>query len=171
MITTVAWLEWYLSSLMPCLFSYVLSQWCSQSTEGVLSAVIGVFVCACTFRDTPSPKLGKSSLCVYVCVCPSFIQSLTHFPSLVLFFPFLLPLLSACFLLLSSPSLLPLGLYAFLPGGAEVSVIRARWPPLHVTLPPVHPHLLPGKMGPPPSLAGHRLPFECAASRGSRDLT
>ncbi len=63
-----------------------------------------VFVCVCTFRDTPSPKLGKSfSLCV--CVSVSLLHSVIHFPSLALFFPFLLPLLmSACFLLLlSSP--------------------------------------------------------------------
>lgn len=116
---------------MPCLFSNVLSQWCSQSTEGVLSAVIGVFLSVCVCSET-LPLLNWAGLFLCVCVSVSLLHSVTHFPSLVLFFPFLLPLLmSACFLLLllllSSPlSLLPLGLYAFLPGGAEVSVIRAR---------------------------------------------
>lgn len=118
--TTVAWLEWYLSSLMPCLFSPALSiQWeCVECCDWC------VFLCACVFRDTPSPKLGMQ---VFLCV--SLLHLVTHFPSLTLFFLLLLPLfMSACFLLLHffSFSLLPQGLCAFLPGGAEVSVIQAR---------------------------------------------
>lgn len=126
-----------------------------------------VFVCVCMFRDTPSLKLG--SLCL-----PPF-HSVTHLPSLTLFFHLLLPLcMSACFLLLLS-SLSPPTRAVCIParrggGVCDPCSIRTR-PPLHATLPRFHPHPLPGKMGATSTLAGHRLPFECAASHGSRDLT
>lgn len=175
MITTVAWLEWYLSRLMPCLFSYVLSQWRSQSSESVLSAVIGVFLSVCVCSETlPSPKLGRSfSVCVCVCLPPSFSHSLSLTRSFLSLFT---SPLNVClfppppFFSLSPPTgavCIP----ARRGGGVcDPGSIRTR-PPRHATLPRVHPHPLPGKMGAPSSLAGHRLPFECAASRGSRDLT
>lgn len=150
---------------MSCLFSYMLSiqrecaeccDWCVLASE-------------CVFRDTPSPKLGTQvffSACVFTVSLLS--HSLTHFPSLALFFPLLLPLLmSACFLLLllSSPSLSPPTGAVCIParrggGVCDPGSIRTR-PPLHTTLPRVHPrpHPLPGKMGATSSLAGHRLPF------------
>lgn len=100
-----------------------------HSPMSVLSAVIGVFLCVSVFRDTPSPKLGMQ---VFLCVCVS--ASVTHFLSLTLFFPFLLPLFNVCLFppppppppLLCPLPLLPQGLCAFLPGGAEVSVIQPR---------------------------------------------
>lgn len=126
--SAVAWLEWYLSCLMPCLFSSVLSQWCSRPSVSVLSAVIGVFLSVRVCAET-LPPLSWAGPFFCVCLSLSFIQSLT-FPHSLFSLPFLLPLfMSACFLLLlllSSPALLPQGLRAFLPGGAEVSVIWAR---------------------------------------------
>lgn len=102
-----------------------------HSPTSVLSAVIGVFFCecVCVFGDTPSPKLGMQ-----VCVCVCLSAPVTHFLSLTLFFPSLLPLFNVCLFppplppppLLFSLPLLPQGLCAFLPGGAEVSVIQAR---------------------------------------------
>lgn len=103
MITTVEWLESYLSSLMPCLFSYALSQWCSQPSESVLSAGIAVFLPVCVCSET-LPLLGWA-----LSVSPSFpfshLLSLTHSflsritsPLYVCLFPppplFLLPLSS-----------------------------------------------------------------------------
>lgn len=48
MMTAVGWLEWYLSSLMPCLFSNVLSQLCSQSTR-VCWVLWLVCFCLCVY--------------------------------------------------------------------------------------------------------------------------
>lgn len=75
MITTVAWLRWYLRSLMSCLFSYVFSQRCSQSSKSVM---IGVFLSVYMFGDTPSLNLGRPfspSSCV--CLPASFSNSLS----------------------------------------------------------------------------------------------
>lgn len=87
---------------MSCLFSYTLSVcW--------VLWLVCFSLWMCVLRDTPSPKLGAQvffSVCVFTVSLLS--HSLTHFPSLALFFPLLLPLLmSTCFLLLllSSPSL------------------------------------------------------------------
>lgn len=144
-----------------------------HSPTSVLSAVIGVFFCecVCVFGDTPSPKLGMQ-VCVCVCVC--LLQSLTFSRSLFSFPPYFPSLMSACFLLLCllllfySPSL-----------SSHRDCVhscqegrRCLWSRLDKdqASPSCCPHPLPGKMA-APSLAGHQLLFECAASRGSGDLT
>lgn len=138
-----------------------------------------VCFCLCTCSET-LPLLIWAGLFLPLHVSVSQLHSVTHFPSLALFFPFLLPLfMSACFLLLlllSSALSPPTGVVCIPAkrggGVCDPASIRTR-PRLHGTLPRVHPspHPLPGKMGVPSSLAGHRLPFECAALAGSRDLT
>lgn len=161
--SAVAWLEWYLSRLMSCLFSLCTLQWeCVECCDWC------VFLCECVFRDTPSPKLGMQ---VFLCV--SLLQSLTFSHSLFSFPSYFPSLMSASFLLL-----LLLLLYSPSLSSHRDCVHscqegrRCLWSRLDKdqASPSCCPHPLPGKMG-APSLAGHRLPFECAASRGSGDLT
>lgn len=174
MITTVAWFEWYLRSpnalfVFLCALSEVLStqheccDWC-------------VFVCVCTFGDTPSSKLAGPfffSLYLRVCLPPSFSHSLSLTRSFLSLFtsPLYVCLFPPPPFVCLSPPTEAVCIPARRGGGVcDPGSIRTR-PPLHAALPRVRPHPLPGKMGAPSSLAGHRLPFECAASHGSRDLT
>lgn len=138
----VAWLEWDLRTLMSCLFSYVTGVFSSQYTQE---------------HSLSSAKLSR--------LPPSFTPSLS-FSSFLYCFTSLCLHVSSSFL--SSASLLPLWLYAFLPGGAEVSVIRIRTRPrLHAALPSCSP-----QASPPPWENGHDLasrrtptpPSKCAAN-------
>lgn len=139
---------------MPCLFSYLPSLRCSPRRQ---SATIGLVL-------STSPCLRLSTSFTQALTFPSFAPPPP--PPLLLFPLPSFPPPSSLRLPLSSLW----GLFAFLPGGAEVSVIQVsiRTRP---TRPPC-PHPLPGKMAASSSLAGHRTPLvERAASRGSRDLT
>lgn len=131
------------------------------------------------FGGTPSLKPGRPfSLCPCVCLPASFSNSLslTHSFLSPFYFPCLCLLVSSSSSFLSSALSPPTGavcIPAKRGGGVcDPGSIRTR-PRLHATLPRVRPgpHPLPGKMGVPSSLAGYRLPFECAAMAGSRDLT
>lgn len=149
---------------MPCLFSYVLSQWCSQPSESVLSAVIGVFLSVCVCTETlPLLSWAGLSLSLSVCLSPSFSHSLSltrsflsHFtsPLYVCLFP------PPPFFSLSPPTgavCIP----ARRGGGVcDPGSIRTRPPPLQATLPRVHP-LTPslGKWVHPPPWQGTGSPL------------
>lgn len=134
-------------------------------------------MCVCT---ETLPLLSWAGLFLCVCVCVGLCLSPSFSHSLSLTRSFLSHFTSPLYVCLFPPppffSLSPPTGAVCIParrggGVCDPGSIRTRPPPLHASLPRVHPHPLPGKMGAPSSLAGHRLPFECAASRGSRDLT
>lgn len=122
------------------------------------------FVSVCLGTRPPLNWVCRS----FVCVCVH-LQSLTFSHSLFSFPAYFPSLMSACFLLLFySPSL-----------SSHRDCVhscqegrRCLWSRLDKdqASPLRCPHPLPGKSV-APSLAGHQLLFECAASRGSGDLT
>lgn len=131
----------------------------SQSSESVSTAAAAVLPSLCSeeFRllnwAGPFPPV-------------SLLHSITHFPSLALFFPVSLPpplMPASVFVPLSFPlSLLPQALCAFLPEGVEMSVIQARegpglpsmLPSLMLILPPPPPSPSLGKWVHPPPWQG-----------------
>ena len=164
-IKAVAWLERYLSCLMSWLFSFC-ALWC----ERVECRDWCVFLRVCVFGDTPTPKLGMQVfVCARGCACVCFcFTHFTHFLSLTLFFPFLLPLFNVLLLLFYSPSL---SSYRDCVHSCQEGW-RCLWSGLDKdqASPSCCPHPLPGKMV-APSLAEHQLLFECTASRDSGDLS
>lgn len=123
----------------------------------VCRAVISAFFSGCVSSET-LPRLSWAGLPSSV----SLLHSVTHFPSPALFFPLHFP--SVSLLVSSSASAFLLALSLSPPTGAvriparrgggvcDPASIRTRPPPppLHVSLPHVRPHPLPGKMGAPP---------------------